>query len=94
MTCCRCFRTVLPRKLCCCDHELANVHWTTAPEFPPSVSFALTPRPPPSIPQSILDESDDDDSTPLPTGTSNVVIDVGKVLAYDSGLGGSTRPHP
>jgi hypothetical protein len=38
--------------------------------------------------QAILDESDDDDTAPSTTTTANVVIDVSKVLAYDSGAAG------
>jgi hypothetical protein len=45
---------------------------------------ALFPR------QAILDESDDDDTAPSTTTTANVVIDVSKVLAYDSGAAGSS----
>jgi hypothetical protein len=40
--------------------------------------------------QAILDESDDEDIRPAPSNASSIVIDVNKVLAYDSGTGAAT----
>jgi len=76
-------------QVCLCSTSSRRMPPLAIHSRPPSTVHSTHPRPPCPLPQAILAEGDDDGDTPLPSGTMSV-IDVTKVLAYDSGVGGSS----